>query len=82
VISESSGKRLVIRPTPDHPRLPEYLRFLEVMLSRDFRPRRAIPVHTINDGPAARSPYREVLETRFHVLGADDGLILSRKFLK
>ena len=80
LISESSAKRLVIRPTPDHPRLPEYLRFLEVMLSRDFRPRRSIPVHTINDDPAAQSPYREVLAIRFHVLGADDGLILRRKF--
>jgi Lhr-like helicase len=40
----------------------------------------AIDVEEVNGLPAAASPYRAVLATRFHVDGAPNGLRLSRRY--
>lgn len=65
VVSQRSGRELEIRLAPDHPRLPEALRFLKVMLTRPFQPLPSIEVETINGEPAAKSPYVPILRDLF-----------------
>jgi ATP-dependent Lhr-like helicase len=80
VISEASAKRLTIHAPPDHPRLHEYLAVLDHMLGRDVRPARSLTIEQINAVPAARSPYRALLDARFDVSADARSLRLSRKY--
>ena len=80
VISRRSGAELEIRVTADHPKLNDYLDFMAVMLTRQFSPRRAITVESINGEPAVASPYRPVLESRFAATHEPAGLKLRRRF--
>ena len=80
VISQRSGGELRINASPDHPDLSRYLDFLGVLLTRQFDPRRAITVETINGEPATSSPYAPILEQRFQSTREPAGLKLRRRF--
>jgi ATP-dependent Lhr-like helicase len=79
IVSRRRAKRLEIRVVPDHPRLPEYLKVIEHLLTRQAMPMRSLVIETINDEPAA-GPYRPVFEALFSVEAADGSLRLSRKY--
>jgi ATP-dependent helicase Lhr and Lhr-like helicase len=81
VISRRSGGALTILVAPDDPRLPEYLRFLEVALSRPFEPVRRIAIETINDSPAAQSEYLPALREQFDANVDYKNVILYRRLL-
>ncbi len=80
VTAEASGRKLRIEPRPDHPLLADYLGFLATMLGRRVQPMRHVDVESINDAPAAESPYRAAFEKRFHITRHGDGLRVSRRF--
>jgi len=80
VLSERRGKSLDIRVPHDHPRLLDYLAFLDTQLTRTAAPVRSIVVETINGDPAADSPYRPPLAGRFHVTGDRGTLHLGKRF--
>ncbi|HUK11871.1 MAG TPA: hypothetical protein VLW17_01100, partial [Thermoanaerobaculaceae bacterium] len=80
VVSERRGKALTVHAGPEHPRLPEYLGFLKVMLTRQARPMRAIVVETINGAAAASSPYRALLDAAFHTTRDGSTLRLTRRY--
>jgi ATP-dependent Lhr-like helicase len=80
VVSERRGRRLTIAVGPDHPDLPRYLAFLKVALTRQERPVKGVVVETINDEPAADSPYRAPLAALFHVTRDGSSLRLGRKY--
>jgi len=79
-ISQRSGTDLEILVPPDHPNLNDYLEFLGVLLTRQFSPKRAVTVETINGEPAVGSPYGSVLEERFQTSREPVGLKLRRRF--
>jgi len=78
--SERGGRSLTITLGPDHPLLPEALRFIRVMLTRQGRPLHAVSVERINGETAAASAYRGVFEQLFHVSRDRTGLRLSRRY--
>jgi ATP-dependent Lhr-like helicase len=80
VVSERSGKTLVVHAAPDHPLLGRYLEFLKAMLGRPVRSPRAISVETINGEPAASSPYRDSLAEIFHTAADRSSLRLMRRY--
>ncbi len=80
VISRRRGKELAISVPPDHPRLPEYLGFFKVLLTRDFRPRKSIEVQTINGEPAGRSPYLPLLTELFGLTRDPAGVRLWKRY--
>ena len=80
VISQRNGAELEIRVPADHPKLHEYLAFLGVLLTRQFSPRRAVTVESINGEPAVGSPYAKLLENRFQASREPTGLKLRRRF--
>ncbi len=79
VVSRRFGKELRINVPPGDPRLPEYLAFFRVLVSREFNPRKQVSVERINGSPAGGSVYREAL-IAFGFQGAYKGLELWRKF--
>lgn len=80
VVSERRGNRLRIEVSADHPRLVDYFGFLKNLLGRPVKPLKAVTIETINDAPAASSPYREVLSEIFHVTRSHNGLRLSTRY--
>jgi len=80
LVSERHGGVLDIRVEPDHPRVPDYLGFLRVLLTRPSRPRSSIAVETINGQPAPESPFAAVLRQRFEVSRDRATLVLSRRY--
>lgn len=80
VISERSARRLEIKLPPEHPLLPEALGFLHLVMTRPVLPWRSIAVETINDAPAAGSPYRELLSTLFQATKDTPRLLLHRRY--
>jgi ATP-dependent Lhr-like helicase len=80
VVSERRGNRLRIEVREDHPRLVDYFGFLKNLLGRPVKPLKAVTIETINDAPAASSPYREVLSEIFHVTRSHNGLRLSTRY--
>jgi ATP-dependent Lhr-like helicase len=63
-VSGRNGGDLSVFIPPDDPCLPEALAFLEIPRTRAVDPRRKIVLETINGGPAAESPYGEILKSR------------------
>lgn len=63
LVSRKNGKELSIYVEPNHPRLPGYLEFFKVLVSREFQPLKYISVETINDQPILESPYKEALKS-------------------
>ncbi len=80
VMSERRGRRLEIRAGADHPRLPEYLGFLKVQLTRDFAPRKLVEVEEINGEPAPESPYRDCLREIFSATVEPRSIKLRRRY--
>jgi ATP-dependent Lhr-like helicase len=82
IVSERRGARLDIAVPPDHPHVADYLRFLEVMLTRAVDPERSIVVETINGEPAPDSPYLHVLRQRLRLVRMPTGVRLERQYLR
>jgi len=80
VTSESKGKRLSIQLLPVDESLPACLGFLTNMLARQTQTVRCITVETINEQPAAQSPYRPLLESMFHTTRDRTKLKLMRNY--
>ncbi len=80
VLAQRGGKDLEIKVSPDHPQLAEYLEFLKVLLGRDVGPRKSIDVETINEEPAASSPFARVLAEMFSVTRELGSLKLRRRY--
>jgi ATP-dependent helicase Lhr and Lhr-like helicase len=79
LVSKRYGKELDFRVTPDHPRIPEYLSFFKVLLTREFNPLKRIAVEQINGNPASASSYaRQLKECGFEE--SYEGLELWRKY--
>jgi len=79
VVSRRFGKELEIKVQPDDPRLPEYLAFFKVLLSREFNPLKRIAVERINGVAAASSPYKRALKD-FGFEESYQGLELWRRY--
>jgi ATP-dependent Lhr-like helicase len=80
VTSQRHGCELEIQVEPGHPHLPEYFQFLKVMLTRQFEPRKAVDVETINGEPATTSPYAETLREIFSTTREPKSLRLRRRY--
>ncbi len=80
LISERRGTRLRFDVAPDHPHVRDYLRVLEVLLTRPVDPVRSLVVETVNDEPAPSGPWRAAFESRFHVSRTPTGLRLDRRY--
>jgi ATP-dependent Lhr-like helicase len=80
VVSTRRGRSLRIHAAPDHPRLPNYLAFLKVQLTRDFAPRKAVEVEEINGVPAPESPFRDPLRALFHATVEPKSIKLRRRY--
>ncbi|MEJ2084894.1 MAG: helicase-related protein, partial [Acidobacteriota bacterium] len=81
VVSLRQGGELDIRVEPADPDLPRYFDFLKNLLTRQFSPRRAVTVETINGTDAADSPYAAILTDLFSVTREAGGnLKLRRQF--
>jgi ATP-dependent Lhr-like helicase len=63
LVSMQKGKKLVIYVPPDDPELHKYLKVFKIQLIRRFNPLNRIKVETINEEPAAESPYKDALMT-------------------
>jgi ATP-dependent Lhr-like helicase len=61
LVSRRKGLELEFKVPPESPRIPEYLGFVQVLTSREWRPLSAVRVETINDEPVGKSPYKEKL---------------------
>ncbi len=81
VISQKSARHLEIRPAPDDAHLSDCFGFLDHLLGRDARPRRAVVVERINGEHAAESPYRDVLRARFDVVVDHHRLRVGRRYV-
>lgn len=68
MVSQRQGRQLNFHTPPDDPNLPSYLGPLHHLLMRRFDPLRNITVETINDQPAAASPYLNVLRVAFETV--------------
>jgi ATP-dependent Lhr-like helicase len=80
VVSERRGRSMRVEVGADHPRLHDYLGFLKNLVGRSVKPVKAVTIETINDEPAASSPYREALSEIFHVTRTPTALRLSRRY--
>jgi ATP-dependent helicase Lhr and Lhr-like helicase len=74
------GRELEITVPPEHPRLPEYLGFLRVLLGRQQHPMRAVEVESINGEPAATSRYLEVLRGLFSTTREARSIKLRKRY--
>ena len=79
VVSRRSGSVLDIPDASDDPRIPDYLAFCKVLLTRQFNPGKAILVETINGKPALESEYAKPM-TAFGFSRYHKGLELVRKY--
>ncbi len=80
VLSRRHAAELDITVRPDHPKLPEYLGFLKVLLTRDAQPRKAIDIETINGEPAKRSAFAGPLGELFSTTREAKSLRLRRRY--
>lgn len=79
VVSRRDGRSLEIYAPPADPRLPEYLSFFKVLLTREFTPEKIILVEKINGSPALGSEYAGPLKGCGFV-GGYKGLELVKKY--
>jgi ATP-dependent Lhr-like helicase len=79
LISQRNGSALTFNVPPDDPHLPEYLGFLQNLLTRQFQPVRRITIKTINGEDAAGSDYLDILRTCFDVMVDYRNVILYRR---
>jgi ATP-dependent Lhr-like helicase len=79
VVSLRNGHDLTFNVPPGDSHLPEYLGFLRHLLNRQFQPLRRITINTINNEPAATSPYLDMLRVSFDVMIQGKNVILYRK---
>ncbi len=79
IISRRNGGSLEMRIPPDDPRLPDYLAFFQVLLTREFSPEKIIQVETINGQPAQTSEYAGPLN-EFGFRRGYKGLELMKKY--
>lgn len=79
VVSRRNGRALTFNAPPDDARLPEYLRFLHHLLTRQFQPIRRITIETINGEAAAYSEYLDTIRICFDVMVDYKNVILYRK---
>jgi ATP-dependent helicase Lhr and Lhr-like helicase len=82
LVSRRHGRDLTFHVGADDPEIQSYLGVLRHLLSRQFQPRRQITVETINDIPAAKSPFVDVLQVSFDVLTEYKQVVLYRKIEK
>ena len=78
--SRRRGRQVQILPRPEDPELPEIFGVFQAQLEREFRPRRAITVETINEVHASQSEYRQALASIFDLSGDHQTLRLTRRF--
>ncbi len=79
MVSRRHGNQLEIRVPPEDPELKRYLDILAESLRREFLPERRIEIERINEEPAPKSPYAQVLKSMEFV--ADyKSLTLYRQF--
>lgn len=79
VISRRNGTTLTFHVPPDDPRMPHYLSFFKILLSREFYPEKIITVETINGKPALESDYARPLK-EFGFSGGYKGLELVKRY--
>jgi len=79
LVSKRFGKELEFKAPPADPRLPEYLRLFEVLLSRDFNPRKSVSVEVVNGKPSQESEYAGHLKA-FGFQESYGGLELWRRY--
>jgi ATP-dependent helicase Lhr and Lhr-like helicase len=79
LISRRNGSALKFRVTPDDPRIPEYISFFKVLLTREFSPEKIVTVETINGKQATESEYAGLLK-EFGFSGGYKGLELVRRY--
>jgi ATP-dependent Lhr-like helicase len=80
LVSDKRGRSLRFTVGAEDPRLPDYLGFLDAALTRSASPARARAIETINDEPAAASPYAAAFARRFHVARDARALTVSRRY--
>jgi ATP-dependent Lhr-like helicase len=79
LISQRKGRQLSFLTSPEDRLLGEYLIVLRHLLTREFSPLRRIIVETINDLPAARSPFLPALRQNFDTVVDVKQVSLYRK---
>ena len=79
LVIQKNGRSLDFRIDPGHARMPETLTIFKTLLERDFSPRKRIIVETINNEPAANSPYQDDL-IKFGFAKSIDSLELWRQY--
>ncbi|NJL27066.1 MAG: ATP-dependent helicase, partial [Thermoanaerobaculia bacterium] len=80
LVSLRRGKELDIRVAPEDPHFEDYLEVFKVLLTREFRPLRAIEIETINGEPALASPYTERLGEHFHLTREQRSVKLWKRY--
>ncbi len=80
LVSKRHGAELEIRVAPDHPDLASYFEVLKTLLTRQFHPRRALTIETLNGDPAAASPYAPPLAALFATTRDRQALRLRRRY--
>jgi len=61
LVSRRRGRILRIFVSPESPHLAEYLQFFKTLVTRDYKPEKAIRVESINDLEVNLSPYSDEL---------------------
>ncbi|MCP4691556.1 MAG: ATP-dependent helicase, partial [Desulfobacterales bacterium] len=79
VVSQRRGKTMEIHAEPDNSNLPRYFGFLHHLLTRAFQPIRRIIIETINDAPAATSPFLAPLRIAFDADVDHRTIVIFRK---
>ena len=78
LLSRRQGGHLTIHVDATNEDLPRYLQIFHDWLERAASPARSVAIETINQAPAAESPYLSVFKQEFDAV-ADLGKILLRK---
>lgn len=78
VVSRQRARQLQVYARADDSNLPDYFRFLEVMLTRTVDPMTSIAIDHINGEPALSSPYREALGELFSLSSGPKGIYLEK----
>lgn len=74
-----NGKSLQFHTDPEAPDISRYLTVLQHLAHRDFEPVRRLTIESINDVPAATSPYRSVIEETFNTFHDQKSIVIQRE---